>query len=52
MFIEPNCMEYKRQITNDLEKKATSFLNYHERSVLHVGIDRQGTLARRKVIEV
>jgi predicted HTH transcriptional regulator len=37
---ENNRIEYKQQLTNDLEKEATAFLNYHEGGVMYIGIDK------------
>ena len=37
---ETNRIEYKQQITNDLEKEAIAFLNYHEGGVMYIGIDK------------
>ncbi len=42
MSTETNRIEYKRQLTDDLEKEAVAFLNYHEGGVLYVGIDKFG----------
>ncbi|MCL2435926.1 MAG: putative DNA binding domain-containing protein, partial [Lentimicrobiaceae bacterium] len=39
---ETNRIEYKQQLTNDLEKEATAFLNYHEGGVIYIGIDKTG----------
>ena len=39
---ESNRIEYKQQLTNDLEKEATAFLNYHEGGVIYIGIDKTG----------
>jgi len=42
MSPETNRIEYKQQLTNDLEKEATAFLNYHEGGVMYIGIEKTG----------
>ena len=42
MPTETNRIEYKRQLTDDLEKEAAAFLNYQEGGVLYIGIDKIG----------
>jgi len=39
---ETNRIEYKQQLTNDLEKEAIAFLNYHEGGIMYIGIDKTG----------
>jgi predicted HTH transcriptional regulator len=39
---ETNRIEYKQQLTDDLEKEAVAFLNYHEGGVMYIGIDKTG----------
>ena len=39
---ETNRIEYKQQLTDDLEKEAIAFLNYHEGGVIYIGIDKTG----------
>ena len=39
---ETNRIEYKQQLTDDLEKEAIAFLNYHEGGVMYIGIDKTG----------
>ena len=39
---ESNRIEYKQQLTNDLEKEAIAFLNYHEGGIMYIGIDKAG----------
>lgn len=39
---ETNRIEYKQQLTDDLEKEAVAFLNYHEGGNLYIGIDKLG----------
>ncbi len=39
MTPETNRIEYKQQLTDDLEKEATAFLNYHEGGVMYIGIE-------------
>lgn len=41
---ETNRIEYKIQLTDDLEKEAIAFLNYHEGGILYIGIDKKGNL--------
>ncbi|WP_288180970.1 ATP-binding protein, partial [Odoribacter laneus] len=42
MVSETNRIEYKQQLTDDLEKEAVAFLNYREGGVIYVGIDKGG----------
>ena len=42
MATETNRIEYKQQLTNDLEKEAVAFLNYNEGGVMYIGIDKTG----------
>lgn len=42
MKSETNRVEYKRQLTDDLEREAIAFLNYHEGGVIYIGIDKTG----------
>jgi len=39
---ETNRIEYKQQLTDDLEKESVAFLNYHEGGVMYIGIDKTG----------
>jgi hypothetical protein len=39
---ETNRIEYKQQLTDDLEKEAIAFLNYHEGGIMYIGIDKTG----------
>lgn len=43
--MESNRIEYKRELTEGLEKEAVAFLNYKEGGVLYVGIDQDGSVA-------
>jgi hypothetical protein len=42
MNSETNRIEYKQELTDDLEKEAIAFLNYHEGGVIYIGIDKKG----------
>ena len=42
MNTETNRIEYKQELTDDLEKEAIAFLNYHEGGVIYIGIDKKG----------
>ena len=42
MNSETNRIEYKQQLSSDLEIEAIAFLNYHERGVMYIGIDKTG----------
>ncbi|MDL2255568.1 putative DNA binding domain-containing protein [Parabacteroides sp. OttesenSCG-928-G06] len=42
MNLETNRIEYKQQLTDDLEKEAIAFLNYHEGGVMYMGIHKSG----------
>ena len=39
---ETNRIEYKQQLTDDLEKEAIAFLNYHEGGIMYIGIHKSG----------
>ena len=39
---ESNRIEYKRELTESLEKEVVAFLNYHDGGVIYLGIDRDG----------
>jgi len=39
---ESNRVEYKRELTESLEKEVVAFLNYHDGGVLYLGIDDHG----------
>ena len=43
MNTETNRIEYKLQLTDDLEKESIAFLNYHEGGVMYIGIDKTGS---------
>ena len=45
MSSETNRIEYKQELTDDLEKEVISFLNYHEGGIIYVGIHKSGTIA-------
>lgn len=42
MKSENNRIEYKRSVTDDLEKEVVAFLNYHEGGLIYIGIDKTG----------
>ena len=44
MKSETNRIEYKRQLSDDLEIEAIAFLNYHEGGVIYIGIDKTGKI--------
>ncbi len=37
---ESNRIEYKRQLTDKLEKEVVAFLNYQDGGIIYLGIDR------------
>ena len=39
---ETNRIEYKQELTDDLEKEVIAFLNYHEGGVIYIGINKKG----------
>jgi predicted HTH transcriptional regulator len=41
---ETNRIEYKQQVTKDLEKEVVAFLNYPEGGIIYIGIDKSGTV--------
>ena len=42
---ETNRIEYKRELTDSLEKEVIAFLNYREGGVIYIGIDDAGCIA-------
>ena len=42
--MESNRIEYKRELTDALEKEAVAFLNYHDGGVIYLGIDKDGSV--------
>jgi len=44
MNSETNRIEYKQQLSSDLEIEAIAFLNYHEGGVIYIGIDKTGSV--------
>jgi predicted HTH transcriptional regulator len=41
---ESNRIEYKRELTNGLEKEVVAFLNYREGGIIYIGIDKNGSV--------
>jgi ATP-dependent DNA helicase RecG len=41
---ETNRIEFKQKLTDELEKGATAFLNYHEGGVMYIGINKFGEI--------
>lgn len=39
---ETNRIEYKRELTDGLEKEVVAFLNYREGGILYIGVDKNG----------
>jgi len=39
---ENNRIEYKRELTDSLEKEVVAFLNYHDGGAIYLGIDKNG----------
>lgn len=39
---ETNRIEYKQELTDDLEKEVIAFLNYHEGGLVYLGITKSG----------
>lgn len=39
---ENNRIEYKRQLTDDIEKEVVAFLNYSEGGFIYIRIDKDG----------
>jgi hypothetical protein len=37
---ETQNIEYKQELTNDLEQEAVAFLNYHEGGVMYIGVTK------------
>ena len=44
MTSETNRIEYKQQLTDDLEKEAIAFLNYPEGGIVYIGIEKTGKI--------
>ena len=40
--MESNRIEYKREVTDSLEKEVIAFLNYHDGGIIYIGIDKSG----------
>jgi ATP-dependent DNA helicase RecG len=41
---ETNRIEFKQQLTDDIEKEVCAFLNYHEGGLLYIGIDKKSNI--------
>jgi len=39
---ETNRIEYKRELSDGLEKEVIAFLNYREGGIIYIGIDKEG----------
>lgn len=39
---ETNRIEYKRELSDGLEKEVVAFLNYREGGIIYIGIDKEG----------
>lgn len=44
MTSETNRIEYKQQLTDDVEKEAIAFLNYPEGGIVYIGIEKTGKI--------
>ena len=44
MRTETNRIEFKQQLTDDLEKESIAFLNYPEGGIMYIGIDKRGNV--------
>jgi hypothetical protein len=42
MNTESNRIEYKRELTDNLEREVVGFLNYRDGGVIYIGIDKEG----------
>ena len=42
--METNRLEYKRELTEDLEKEVVAFLNYHDGGVIQIGVSNDGAV--------
>ena len=40
--METNRIEYKQELTDDLEKEVVAFLNYKDGGFIYIGIDKDG----------
>jgi predicted HTH transcriptional regulator len=41
-MIESNRIEYKRELSDSLEKEVVAFLNYAEGGIIYIGVDKSG----------
>ncbi len=41
---ETNRIEFKQQLTEDVEKEVVAFLNYHEGDLIYIGIDKKSNI--------
>jgi len=41
---ENNRIEYKRELTDGLEKEVIAFLNYHDGGVIYIGVEADGSV--------
>lgn len=39
---ESNRIEYKRELSDGLEREIVAFLNYHDGGIVYIGIDKNG----------
>jgi hypothetical protein len=42
--MENNRIEYKRELTDGLEKEVIAFLNYHDGGLIYIGVDTVGSV--------
>ena len=50
-MFETNRIEYKRELTKDIEKEVIAFLNYREGGIIYIGIDNNGYISGIKDID-
>ena len=51
MNTESNRIEYKQELTDDLEREVIAFLNYHEGGEIYIGIDNNGNVVNTPDID-
>ena len=51
MKTETNRIEYKQELTEDLEKEVIAFLNYHEGGIIYIGVHKSGVPVGLKNID-
>ncbi|SHG48623.1 Putative DNA-binding domain-containing protein [Salegentibacter echinorum] len=48
---ETNRIEYKRELSEGLEKEVVAFLNYREGGIIYIGIDKEGKTLGVRIVD-